>query len=449
MGLRYSSHQVFSTIRLVALVLIVAGFTSSCKESRKKEAVMPPPPTIAPAQVAPWKDAASKVEEDRGEATGRKAEVTTPDELKHYSDRRRFLAVQVAEADEQDYDLPHDYAELVEMIREDNLVEMEPVGKDYVLYGVGANASDEPFAHYDRASGENIPLYPNEEAVKEELDRIADSIKEPQAKITKLESELKKLSKRDRKRRSALQSEISDLRKKIAPAATERKQLESFYKNEERRKLLFDEWKSLSEIATDFGGKSYDLNDAAARRRLKVRLLSFLRPEARDRLLEIAQAYREKFDRPLPVTSLVRPEQYQVRLSKTNPNATRISTPPHSTGLAFDIFYYYMTAGEQDFVMSVVAKMKSEGRVEALRENRNHIHIFAFADGQPPSEDLVGIATGKATPAKQEPKAKPAKKQSKNVKVARSSKSKKSAKTSKVASRQKKSKPVASARRRR
>jgi hypothetical protein len=448
MGLRDSSHRIFTVASLTAL-LFLAVFSSSCKQSQKKEAVMPPPPTIAPAEVAPWKDAASKVEEDRGEAIGRKAVVNTPEELKHYSDRRRFLAVQVAEVDEHDYDLPHDYAELVEMIREDNLVEMEPVGKDYVLYGVGANASDEPFAHYDRETGENILLYPNEEGLKKELDRLAESVKEPQAGIAKLESELKKLTKRDRKRRAALQSDISELRKKLAPAVAERKRLEAFYKNEERRELLFNEWKLLAEIATDFGGKSYDLHDAAARRKLKVRLLSFLRPEARERLLEIARAYREEFDRPLPVTSLVRPEQYQVRLSKTNPNATRIAAPPHSTGLAFDIFYYYMTAAEQDFLMSVIAKMKSEGRVEALRENRNHIHIFAFADGQRPSEDLIGRATGKATPAKQESKAKPDKKQSKNTKIARSTKSKKAAKTSKVASRQKKSKPVASARRRR
>lgn len=448
MGLRYSSHRIFTVASLTAL-LLGAVFSSACMQSQKKEAVMPPPPTVAPSQVATWKDAASKVEEDRGEAIGRKAEVNTPEELKHYSDRRRFLAVQVAEVDEHDYNLPHDYAELVEMIREDNLVELEPVGEDYVLYGVGANASDEPFAHYDRSSGENIPLFANEEELEKELDRIAESIKEPQAGIAKLESELKKLTKRDRKRRAALHVEISELRERIAPALSEKKRIEAFYKNEERRELLFNEWQTLAEMATDFGGRSYDLNDAAARRKLKVRLLSFLRPEARDRLLEIARAYREEFDRPLPVTSLVRPEQYQARLSKTNPNATRIAAPPHSTGLAFDIFYYYMTAAEQDFVMSVIAKMKSEGRVEALRENRNHFHIFAFADGQRPAEDLIGKATGKTSPAKQESKAKPDKKPSKNSRIARSTKSKKPAKTSKVASRQKKSKPVASARRRR
>ena len=61
-------------------------------------------------------------------------------------------------------------------------------------------------------------------------------------------------------------------------------------------------------------------------------------------LEEVAASYHEKFDRPLPVTSLVRPDEYQHQLSKTNPNATRIETPPHSTGLAFDILYRYMTA---------------------------------------------------------------------------------------------------------
>ena len=72
-----------------------------------------------------------------------------------------------------------------------------------------------------------------------------------------------------------------------------------------------------------------------------------------------------------------------------NPNATRISTPPHATGLAFDVYNFFMTATEQDYLMAVIARMKDAGRVEALRENRDHIHVFAFADGARPDEKLI------------------------------------------------------------
>lgn len=108
-----------------------------------------------------------------------------------------------------------------------------------------------------------------------------------------------------------------------------------------------------------------------------MRLLSSLRPQALKVLEEVAASYRQKFDRPLPISSLVRPLEYKQALARVNPNATRIETPPHSTGLAFDINYRYMTADEQAFVMDYLARMKDEGRIEVLRENRDNFHVFA------------------------------------------------------------------------
>jgi hypothetical protein len=361
---------------------------------QKTETVMTPPPTVAPPQVNPWKEAAGKIEEDRNEPVGRKAKVNVPAELKHYSDRRRFLAIQVAETREQRYELPHDYAELIELIRAQNLIELEPLGENYILYGVGANASNEQFTHYDSATGENILLLGSPEELKKEQDRLSELIKEPREKIAGIEAELRKLSRRDRSRRVSLQGEITNLRKSIKEIEKEKTQLASFYKNEEKRKLLQKEHRLLSEIAAGFGGMTYDLNDADSRRQLKVRLLSFIRREAFDVMDEIARAYKEKFDRHLPITSLIRPEQYQRRLGLTNPNATTSQSPPHSTGLAFDIFYFYMDAAEQDYLMSVIARIESEGRLEALRENRNHFHIYVFPDGQRPSEEMIAKAAG-------------------------------------------------------
>ena len=48
---------------------------------------------------------------------GLAARVSVPPELQHYSDRRRFLAVQMADSHEEHYDLPEDDADLVAMLR--------------------------------------------------------------------------------------------------------------------------------------------------------------------------------------------------------------------------------------------------------------------------------------------------------------------------------------------
>jgi hypothetical protein len=266
---------------------------------------------------------------------------------------------------------------------------MEPLGNDYIIYGVGGNASDEPFEHYDPQTGRNVPLYATDEEFKQEDDKLAESLREPTARLVGLQAELRKTPKRDRARRNMLTTQAAEMQRSITTIDARKKLIESFYKNPEQKKGLLSDFRALVELASDFNGKSYDLTDPKARRAYKVRLLSFIRPEARDILLDIARSYKEKFDRPLPVTSLIRPEQYQKRLSETNANATLIASPPHATGLAFDLYNYYMTSAEQSYLMWMIAKLESEGRVEALRETRDHIHVFVFPDGQRPAEKLI------------------------------------------------------------
>jgi hypothetical protein len=174
--------------------------------------------------------------------------------------------------------------------------------------------------------------------------------------------------------------------------ATSRKRLDLFERVRRdpiARRNLIDEQATLVEFAKDFAGKSYDLTDPEARRSLKVRMLSFVRPEARHLLGEIAAGYRKRFDRPLPITSLIRTVQYQKWLTQWNRNAARNSSPPHVTGLAFDVFYRFMSAAEQEHLMAGIAKLELDGRVEALRETRDHIHVFVFASGRRPSDELV------------------------------------------------------------
>jgi hypothetical protein len=171
---------------------------------------------------------------------------------------------------------------------------------------------------------------------------------------------------------------------------------DAHYGRPEERRRLFDKFGEIEALAGGFSGREYDLADEQSRGRMKVRMLRHLRPEALRVLEEVAASYRREFDRPLPVSSLVRPLEYQHELSKVNSNATRIAAPPHSTGLAFDIFNGYMAAGEQQHVMADLARLKDEGRIEVLRENRDHFHVFAFVDGTRPGEELILRSLGRA-----------------------------------------------------
>jgi hypothetical protein len=150
-----------------------------------------------------------------------------------------------------------------------------------------------------------------------------------------------------------------------------------------------DEYQAVTSLAAGFGGYSYDLSQPSDRARFQARLLSGLRPEARDVLDELAKAYQARFGRRLPVSSLVRTLQYQRRLTRVNPNASRLELSPHTTGLAFDVLYKFMPNDEQNFVMQELARLEQEGRVEALRERRNHIHVYVFEHGQRPAAPLV------------------------------------------------------------
>src|SRR5688572_10485597 len=313
----------------------------------------PSPEVTVPPDPVTWATEVGRVEEARGS----NERLSTPAELMHYQDRRRFLAMQMADTREEEYDLPHDQAELAQMIMRGELVEVKALGEHHLLYDVGTSLREDPFTHYDEGSGKDVPLYPDMQAWLAEDQRLA----------------------------SLSQGE--------ARAATQAKEqlefLNGFYGEPNTREALFKEHAAITSLASDLGGTRYDLSDPGDRTRFQVRLLSFVRPEARDVVLEVAQRYHERFGRLLPVTSLVRTQRYQRRLSRVNPNAALIDQAPHTTGMAFDISYKYLANDEQNFVMEVLADFEREGRIEALRERRNHFHVYAFSGGERPSEPLV------------------------------------------------------------
>jgi hypothetical protein len=336
-----------------------------------------------------YKIALQKIEEDRGEPTGNKAQITVPAELKLYKDKRRFLAIQVAEWRKQKYEIPHDFSELVPMMQRADFAVLPTLGTDYVLYGVGLRANEE-LTHYDQKTGKSIPLFRDENEIEVETGRLDTSLKELETKELELKKALSQVKKGDRALRAQTLRQIAETQKSIKSLKARRDLIDSFYKSKEHRQMMVSEYQRLAELSANFDGRSYDLNDPDARKKFKMHLLSSLRPPARARLEEIAKAYREKFNRPLPVTSLLRTKEYQWQLGEAgNPNAIRIDVPPHTTGLAFDIYTFYMSAAEQQFLMDEIARLEREGRVEALRETRNHIHVFAFADGMLPEERLI------------------------------------------------------------
>lgn len=259
--------------------------------------------------------------------------IQTPPELRHYTERYWFLATQVAEVEEHDIPTCQDFLELASMITRGEMVPLPAVTDSYVLYKVGEKADGSDFTRYEE--NQSAALYSNFW---------------PEVRFAT---------------QPAPQHTIGD-------------------------------YETLRTLAKNFGGRSYDLASPDDRKAMKVHMLSSLRPQALRIMEDVATAYHRQFDRPLPVSSLVRPEQYQHELRKVNRNAVLIETPPHTTGLAFDIDYRYMSGGEQNFVMNELARLKREGRIEVIRESNANYHVFAFLNGSRPSDELIKASLEKA-----------------------------------------------------
>jgi len=204
-----------------------------------------------------------------------------------------------------------------------------------------------------------------------------------------LKSQLGALKKGDRAKHGELQKEITAQREELKTNAEEKALLDRTYGQPASRQKLLRDYESLQALAKNFAGRSFNLDEPSDRQAMKVTMLSSIRPEALKILEEVAKNYHDKFDRLLPVSSLVRPEQYQHALRRVNRNAVLIDTPPHSTGLAFDIDYRYMSGEEQTFLMAELARLKQDGRIEVIRERSANYHVFAFVDGKRPGDELI------------------------------------------------------------
>ena len=359
-------------------------------------------------RILSWYEAVDKIKEPR--LTSHQVAHEIPPELKHYDDRHWFLATQVAEVAEHNVGTCQDFVDLAAMHQRGEVIALPAVTETYVLYKVGERADQKPFSRYyqppvESGSSAQTPTIPD--AITIELygeSQVADAYQGLEENRLRIEAELKTLKEQSlalRKGQSdkqkELQKEISTRENELNEIAEEKARLDKFYSQAETaeiipghsRESLFRDYDVLQSLAKNLGGRSYDLNSPAERQSFKVHMLSSLRPEAVKVLEEVAGAYHRQFSRPLPVSSLFRTEQYQHALRRVNRNAVTIDTPPHSTGLAFDIDYRYMSVAEQNFVMNELARLKREGRVEVIRERNANYHDFAFLDGKRPSDDLI------------------------------------------------------------
>lgn len=291
-----------------------------------------------------WKAALKKATEPRSGATGLNAagQIDIPAELRS---KPGFLAIQAATAIADGLKIPHDYAELAQFVQEKQYVELKLVGDGYVIYAVGGGASEGEFTHFLKETGRSVPLFRDSAAYQ-----------------------------------AGLQS------------APNKDLTEQFYKSKQGFAVASSELDMLNQLAKGFNGKTFNLSAGNERKLYRRKILTLLRPTTLAFLEELGRIYQARFNRPLPVSSLVRTLEYQTELSKRNSAAAKNDIPPHTTGCAIDLSYKYMNAEEQNFLMAEIAKYEKMGRVEALRENNNCYHIFVFPSGHPPPASIIKTA---------------------------------------------------------
>lgn len=343
-----------------------------------------------------WAEAVEKVKEVRMDAGGA---IETPAELKHYSDRHWFLATQVAEVEKYQVPTCQDFVDLAGMIERGEMVTVPAVTRTYVLYGVGEKADDDAFSRSQ--DGQNVDLY-NETELHDAYARLGEKRSNLQREIAALKKQSRALNKRERGKQSELQKQITARQEELNSTNEDKALLDKSYGQPSSRQKLLRDYESLQRLAKNLAGRSFNFDQPSERLAMKVIMLSSLRPEAKAILEQVAAAYQRQFDRPLPVSSLVRPEQYQHALNRVNRNAVLIDTPPHSTGLAFDIDYRYMSAAEQTFLMGELARLEIAGRIEVIRERNANYHVFAFLNGTRPSDELITASLDEATVTEKE-----------------------------------------------
>ena len=137
---------------LLLLIVVTAAFAAgvwtfarfTLKRPSSDESSTAPPPRASDPDL--WARSMEKVKEERGE-TGKVA-IEIPPELRHYDERRWFLATQVAEVKKFNLQPLQDFVDLAAMIQRGEMVSLPAVTDTYILFGVGARVDGDAFTRY-------------------------------------------------------------------------------------------------------------------------------------------------------------------------------------------------------------------------------------------------------------------------------------------------------------
>ncbi len=108
----------------------------------------------------------------------------------------------------------------------------------------------------------------------------------------------------------------------------------------------------------------------------------YLRPWTMLFLDRLSREFYEKFRQPLRVTSLIRTVGSQRRLTHLNPNAAEATGPDrssHLTGATLDISKRFMPPRGQQWMRSVLFRLKKSGYLYAIEEfHQPTFHVMVY-----------------------------------------------------------------------
>ena len=161
--------------------------------------------------------------------------------------------------------------------------------------------------------------------------------------IAGLNKQIAGLNRRDKTRRSELQKQLATQQAQLGSNDERKKRLHELYSQPDFTRASVPRLRIVTDAGERFPRPGFQSREPGGSAGVEENTTQFAAAAGFKLMEEVATAYQRQFDRPLPVSSLVRPEQYQGALRRVNRGAAVIETPPHSTGLAFDIDYRYMS----------------------------------------------------------------------------------------------------------
>ncbi|PYS69383.1 MAG: hypothetical protein DMF69_17190, partial [Acidobacteria bacterium] len=249
---------------LLLLIIVTAAFAAGAWALARFKLNRPSPAesstTTAPRATDPdlWARSIEKIKEDRRE--GGNVAIEIPSELRHYDERRWFLASQVAEVKTFNLQPVQDFVDLAATIRRGEMVSLPAVTDTYVLFGVGARVNGDGFTRY--VANQSLEL--NDEAgLHEASTRLESAHTKLQNEISGLEARLGALNKGAGTNEEELDSEITARRQELKSNEADQALINQYYGPSSdslgNGPRLLRDYDSLQTLAKNFGGRSFNL----------------------------------------------------------------------------------------------------------------------------------------------------------------------------------------------